>query len=113
MSNPQDPYQQQPADYSQQQYPQQPYQQYPQPQYQGYVAPKKAFDLAKVVTIAGWVVLGLYALNYLYTLTQDDDFGGDFADRLFGGMTTLGQGIFWSGALLAIGVWLARQQESA
>lgn len=106
MSNPQDPYAQQPpADYSQQQYPQQ--------QYQGYVAPKKSFDLAKVVTIAGWVVLGLYALNYLYSLTQDDDFGPDFADRLFGGMTTLGQGIFWSGALLAIGVWLARQQESA
>jgi hypothetical protein len=55
----------------------------------------------------------MYGLNYLYTLTQDDDFSPDFADRLFGGLTTLAQGIFWAGALLAIGVWLRRQQDAA
>jgi uncharacterized membrane protein len=111
MSNPQDPYGQQPADYSQQQYAAQGYQ-YPQQQYQGYVAPKKPFDLAKVVTIAGWVVAGLYSLSFLYTLTQDDQYGPDFGDRLFGAMPGLGQGLFFSGALLAIGVWLLKQQES-
>jgi hypothetical protein len=114
MSNPQDPYGQQgqqgQPDYSQQQYPQG--YQYPQQPYQGYVAPKKGLDLAKIVTIAGWVVLGLYSLNFLYTLTQDDEFGPDFADRFFGGLPSLGQGIFWTGALLAIGVWLGKQQAS-
>lgn len=114
MSNPQDPYGQQgQPDYSQQQYPQQPgYQQYPQQAYQGYVAPKKSLDLAKIVTIAGWVALGLVALSYLYSLTQDDEFGPDFGDRFFGGMPSLAQGIFWSGVLLAIGVWLGKQQAS-
>jgi hypothetical protein len=109
MSNPQDPY-------GQQQYPQQPQQGYQPPQqpYTGYTAPaRKPFDLARLVTIAGWVVLGMYGLNYLYTLTQDDDFSPDFADRLFGGLTTLAQGIFWAGALLAIGVWLRKQQDAA
>jgi hypothetical protein len=115
MSNPQDPYGQgqQPGqpDYSQQQYPQG-YQQYPQPGYQGYVAPKKALDLAKLVTIAAWVVLGLYAVSYLYSLTQDEEFGPDFADRFFGGMPELGTGIVWAGILLAVGVWLGKQQAS-
>ena len=114
MSNPQDPYGQQgqpgQPDYSQQ-YPQG-YQQYPQQPYQGYVAPKQSLDLAKIVTIAAWVVLGLYSLSFLYTLTQDDEFGPDFADRFFGGLPQLGQGIFWSGALLAIGVWLGKQKAS-
>ena len=110
MSDPQDPYgQQQPADYNQQ-YQQQGYQ-YSQQQYQGYVAPKKPFDLAKVVTIAGWVVVGLFALNFLYALTQDDQFGPDFGDRFFGGMPGLGQGLFYGGVLLALGVWLAKQQR--
>jgi hypothetical protein len=107
MSNPQDPY-------GQQQYPppEQGYQ-YPQGQYPGYVAPtRKPLDLAKLVTIAGWVILGMYGLNYLYTLTQDDQFGPDFADRLFGGMTTLATGIFWAAAALAIGVWLRKQQDA-
>ena len=107
MSNPQD-------GYGQQQYPPpQPGYQYPQQGYAGYTAPpKKPLDLAKLVTIAGWVVLGMYALSYLYTLTQDDDFSPDFADRLFGGLTTLAQGIFWAGALLAVGVWLRKQQDA-
>jgi hypothetical protein len=109
MSNPHDPYGQQPADHGQQ-YGQPGYQY--QQHYQGFVAPKKPFDLAKVVTIAGWVVAGLYALSFLYTLTQDDQYGPDFGDRLFGAMPQLGQGLFFSGALLAIGVWLAKQQES-
>jgi hypothetical protein len=109
MSNPQDPY-------GQQQHPQQPPPGYQQPQqqpYGGYTAPaRRPLDLARLVTIGGWVVLGMYGLNYLYTLTQDDDLGPDFADRLFGGLTTLAQGIFWAGALLAIGVWLRRQDAA-
>ncbi len=79
-------------------------------QYPGYApAARKPFDLAKVVTIAGWVVLGLHALSYLYALTQDQ-YGEDFGDRLFGNMVTLTQGIFWAGLLLAVGVWLHKQQ---
>lgn len=110
MSNPQDPYGQQQPEYGQQQYQQQGYG-YPQQQYQGYVAPKKPLDLAKIVTIGAWVVLGLHGLFYLYVLTQDD-YGVDFADRFFNNMPTLAQGIFWAGLLLAAGVWLRRQQES-
>jgi hypothetical protein len=113
MSDPQDPYGQQGQPvYSQQHYPQQGYQQYQQQSYQGYVAPKKALDLARSVTIAAWVVLGLVALNYLYSLTQDDEFGPGFGDRFFGGMPTLAQGVFWAGVLLAVGVWLGKQQAS-
>ena len=116
MTNPQDPYGQQgqgQPDYGQQ-YQQPGYQQYPQQPYQGYVAPaKKPFDLARIVSIAGWVVLGLYGVSYLYALTQDDEFGPDFADRLFGGLPTLGQGVFFAGVLLAVGVWLGKQQEQA
>ncbi len=108
MSNPQDPY-------GQQQYPQ-PQQgyQYPQAHYSGYVAPgRKPLDLAKIVTISGWVVLGMYGLSFLYSLTQEDEFGPDFGDRLFGGLTSLAQGIFYAAILLAIGVWLRRQQQDA
>jgi hypothetical protein len=112
MSTPHDPYSPQPGSGGQG-YGQQPgYPPYPQQQYQGYVAPKKSLDLARLVTIGAWVVLGLFGLNFLYTLTQDDEFGPDFADRLFGSMPTLGQGIFWTGVLLAVGVWLGRHQGS-
>jgi hypothetical protein len=119
MSNPQDPYGQQgqpgqpgQPDYSQQQYPQPGYQQYPQQGYQGYVAPKQPPDLAKIVTIAAYVVLGLYVLNFIYVLTQDR-YGSDFADRFFDALPQLAQGIFWTCALLAIGVWLGKQKVSA
>lgn len=123
MSSPQDPYGQ-PDPYGQQQ--QGPYeQQYPQQGYQygqhypesgGYAqqkAPRKPIDLATLVTIGGWVVMGLFALAFLYGLTQDDDFGGDFGDRFFGGLPGLGQGIFYGAVLLAVGVWLRRQQAEA
>jgi hypothetical protein len=45
-------------------------------------------------------------------LTQDDGFNGGtkFADRFFGDMPTLGQGIFYGAVLLAVGVWLGRQK---
>ena len=111
MSNPQDPYGQQPADHSQQ-HTRRRATSTPQQQYQGYVAPKKSLDLAKVVTIAGWVVARPVRVSFLYSLTQDDQYGPDFGDRFFGGMPGLGQGLFCAGALLAVGVWLAKQQES-
>jgi hypothetical protein len=122
MSSPQDPYGQ-PDPYGQQQ--QGPYeQQHPQgyqygqhyPESGGYAppkAPRKPIDLATLVTIGGWVVLGLFALAFLYGLTQDDEFGGDFGDRFFGGLPGLGQGIFYGAVLLAVGVWLRRQQAEA
>jgi hypothetical protein len=121
MSNPQDPYgqpdpygqQQGPPSYEQPaQYPQQGFQ-YGQPGYQqpsgGYAppkAPRKPIDLGTLVTIAAWVVLGLFVLKFLYTLTLD----GDFGDLFFGGMSELGTGVFYAGVLLAVGVWLRRQQ---
>jgi hypothetical protein len=126
MSSPEDPYgqpdpygqqQQGPPSYEQQ-YPQQGYQygqQYPQ-HTGGHAppkAPRKPIDLATLVTIGGWVVMGLFALAFLYGLTQDDEFGGDFADRFFGGLQSLGLGIFYGSVLLAVGVWLRRQQAGA
>jgi hypothetical protein len=110
MSTPHDP-SGPPPDHGPQGRGQQPgYPPYPQQQYQGYVAPKPPLDLARLVTIGAWVVLGLFAPNFIYTLTQDDEFGPDVADRFFGSMPTLGQGIFWTGVLLAVGVWLRKQQ---
>lgn len=124
MSSPQDPYGQ-PDPYGQQQ--QGPYEQNPQQGYQysqhgytqqsgGYAAPKaprKPLDLAMLVTIGGWVIVGLYALAFLYGLTQDDEFSGDFGDRFFGGLPTLGQGVFYGAVLLAVGVWLRERQAGA
>ncbi|MFO7279590.1 MAG: hypothetical protein C0P77_004200 [Thermoanaerobacterales bacterium] len=111
MSNPQGPYGQQSGDQGQPapQYPQQPYQPYQQQPYAGYTAPRKPLDLAKLVAIGAWVVLGLYALKFLYVLADDDY--GDFADRFFGSMPELGTGVFFTGVLLAVGVWLHRNQE--
>lgn len=114
MSTPQDPYnpQGQPGYGQQPPYPQPGYQQqYPQQQYGGYAAPAKTpLDVAKLVTIGAWVVLALHAIAYLYWLTQDDEFGADFADRLLGNLPTLGQGIFGAGVLLALGVLLQKRQ---
>jgi hypothetical protein len=65
-------------------------------------------DLGRLVAIAAWVVLALFVLKYLYSLGQDD--GSDFADRLFGGMPELGTGIFYTGLLLGVAVWLSRDR---
>jgi hypothetical protein len=99
--------------------PQDPYQQnpYPQPYPQGYGAPypgaytqpKQPLDLGKVVAIGAWVVLALFVLKYLYGLSQDD-FAPEFADRFFGGMTELGTGIFYTGLLHGVALWLERQR---
>jgi hypothetical protein len=78
----------------------------PQQSYQGYVAPKKGLDLERLMMTGAWVVLGLYVLNYLYGLTQTDQYTGDFGDRFFGGMPTLGTGVFYTGVLLAVAAWL-------
>jgi hypothetical protein len=78
--------------------------------YPGYAppAPRKPLDLPKLVFIAAWVVLGLYGLWFIYTLTQDD-FGADFGDRLFGSLQNLATGIFYTAVLLAVSVWLGKQ----
>jgi hypothetical protein len=77
--------------------------------YPGYAPPSRTpLDLPKLVFIAAWVVLGLYGLWFIYTLTQDD-FGADFGDRLFGGMENLATGIFYAAVLLAVSVWLSKQ----
>jgi hypothetical protein len=79
--------------------------------YTGYSpGPRKPLDLPKLVFIAAWVVLGLYGLWFIYTLTQDD-FGSDFGDRLFGSLQNLATGIFYTAVLLAISVWLGREDE--
>ncbi|HEY8527313.1 MAG TPA: hypothetical protein VIL48_20260 [Acidimicrobiales bacterium] len=89
------------------------YQPPPQPGYAtqyptGYpAAPRQPLDLAKLATLAAWVVLGLFALYYLYFISNDDN-GGEFVDRFFGGMDRLGEGIFYAGILHAVGVWLRR-----
>lgn len=72
-------------------------------------SPRPPLDLPKIVFIAGWVVAGLYAVWFLYTLTQDD-FGVDFGDRLFGSLPDLGTGVFYAGVLLAVSVWLGKQK---
>jgi hypothetical protein len=123
MSDPQDPYgQHDPYGQSQQgyqqQYPQQGYQYGAQPGYEqqysgGYAAAPAArqpLDLAKIVMIAAFVVVGLFLLAFLYGLTQDDQFGGNFADRFFGGLPGLGTGVFYGGVLLAVSVWLGKQK---
>lgn len=119
MSDPQDPYGQhdpygqqgQQQGYGQQ-YPQQGYQYGQQQGYEqqysgGYaVAPteRKPMELDKIVTIAAWVVLGLFALKFLYILSKDTF--GEFSDRFFGNLDTLGSGIFFCLVLLAVGMWI-------
>jgi hypothetical protein len=77
----------------------------------GYPAapPRKPIDLAKLVGIAAWVVVGLFGLWYLYFIANDDN-GGEFVDRFFGGMDRLGEGLFYAGALFAVSIWLGRNQ---
>ena len=76
--------------------------------YSGYAPPSRLpLDLPKLVFIAAWVVLGLYGLWFIYTLTQDD-----FGVRLFGSLTNLGTGIFYAAVLLAVSVWLGKQKTA-
>jgi hypothetical protein len=80
--------------------------------YSGYSPPTRTpLDLPKLVFIAAWVVLGLYGLWFIYTLTQDD-FGADFGDRLFGSLQDLATGIFYTAVLLAVSVWLGKQKRA-
>jgi hypothetical protein len=80
--------------------------------YSGYApAPRNPLDLTKLVFIAAWVVLGLYGLWFIYTLTQDE-FGADFGDRLFGSLQNLATGIFYTAVLLAVSVWLGKQKTT-
>lgn len=72
--------------------------------------PGTSLDLAKLVGIGAWVVLGLYVVAYLYGLAQDDP-GRDSADRFFGQLPLLAQGIFLSGVLHAVAVWLGRERR--
>ncbi len=89
----------------------------PQPgygqQYQGHPPQRrKPLDLARLVFLGAWVVLGLYGLWFIYSLTQDDEFGSDFGDRLFGGLVDLATGVFYAGVLLAVSVWLGKQKAN-
>jgi hypothetical protein len=80
--------------------------------YPGYAPPsRKPLDLPKLVFIGAWVVLGLYGLWFIYTLTQDD-FGADFGGRLFGSLQNLATGIFYTAVLLAVSVWLGKQKTT-
>jgi hypothetical protein len=80
--------------------------------YSGYAPPSRApLDLPKLGFIAAWLVLGLYGLWFIYTLTQDD-LGPDFGDRLFGSLQGLATGIFYAAVLLAVSVWLGKQKPA-
>ena len=81
-----------------------------QQSYQGDVAPKKGIEVERIMQSLAWVVLTLYVLEYLYGLTQTDEHTGDVGDRFFGGMATLGTGVFYAGLLLAVSVWLHTRQ---
>ena len=70
-------------------------------------APPIPSNLATVVAFSAWVVLGLYALSFLYKLTQDE--AGSFGDRLFGNLPMLATGIALCAALMALSVWLVRR----
>jgi hypothetical protein len=69
-------------------------------------------DLATVVSVGAWIVLGLFALAYFYGLSQEQN-GEDVGDRLFGLMPLLGEGIFYSGLLHGVAVWLGRNKDTA
>jgi hypothetical protein len=116
---PQDPYGQgaysQPA-YGQQDYPS-PYPQdlgqeaFPSSYSGASGASRSQIDLATIVSIGAWVVLGLFTLAYLYGLSQEQN-GQDVGDRLFGLMPLLGEGIFYSGLLHGVAVWLGRNKDA-
>lgn len=89
-----------------------------QPQYPGYPQypqqPRQPLDIAKILFIGAWVVLTFYGLAFMYGLTLDErDPGGyeDFLDRLMNGMPTLGVGLFYTGVLLALNIWVGHQQK--
>src|ERR671910_680407 len=73
---------------------------------------RKPLNLARLVFVGAWVVLGLYGLWFVYSLTQDDEFGPDFGDRLFSGLLELATGVFYAGVLLAVSVWLDRRKAN-
>jgi hypothetical protein len=77
----------------------------------GYQAapPRQPIDLAKLVGIGAWVVVGLFGLWYLYFIANDDN-GGEFVDRFFGGLDRLGEGLFYAGVLFAVSIWLGRNR---
>jgi hypothetical protein len=80
--------------------------------YSGHAPPPRTpLDLPKLVFIAAWVVLGMFGLWFIYTLTQDD-LGADFGDRLFGSLQNLATGIFYAAVLLAVSVWLGKQKST-
>lgn len=123
-----DPYAQQPGQdpYAQQgqAQPQDPYAQqqgysqpaaYPSGGY-GYAVPpaeKKPLDLAKIVFIGAWVVLGLVGVRYFYGFAQDGPPYPyeDVADRMFDGFGDLALGLFWTGLLLTASKWLEKAQQ--
>ena len=70
-------------------------------------APPIPSNLAALVAFGAWVVLGIYALSYLYKLAQNE--AGDFGDRLFGNLPMLATGIALGAALMALSVWLVRR----
>jgi hypothetical protein len=116
---PQDPYGQgaygQPG-YGQPDYGQQPYphelgqEAFPSSYSQG--GSGSSIDVASLVSIGAWVVLGLFALAYFYGLSQEHN-GEDVGDRLFGLMPLLGEGIFYSGLLHGVAVWLGRNKDGS
>jgi hypothetical protein len=70
-------------------------------------APPIPSNLATWVAFSAWVVLGIYALSFLYKLAQDE--AGSFGDRSFGNLPMLATGIALCAALLALSVWLVRR----
>lgn len=82
----------------------------------GYAVPpveKKPLDLAKILFIAAWVIVGLMAVRWFYGVVQDGFPYAyeDGADRLFDGFQDLAQGVFWAGLLLTASKWLEREQQ--
>ena len=70
-------------------------------------APPIPSNLATVVAFAAWVVLGIYALSFLYKLAQDE--AGSFGDRFFGNLPMLATGITLCAVLMALSIWLVRR----
>ena len=70
-------------------------------------APPIPSNVATLVAFGAWVVLGIYALSFLYNLAQDE--AGSFGDRFFGNLPLLATGIALCAALIALSVWLVRR----
>jgi len=71
------------------------------------IAPPIPPNLTVLVAVGAWVVLGIYALSFLYKLAQAE--AGSFGDRVFGNLPMLATGIALCAALLALSVWLVRR----